>query len=91
MGCLAWVSKVTAEEKAVLYMVVPANVLSFHQGEVVTISGDGQAWSSPSPKLQWRTGKKWRKLVAKSFVVENRENGGNWLQNHLWCPNDPRS
>ena len=22
---------------------------------------------------QWRTGK----------------NGGNWLQNHLWCPNDP--
>ena len=23
-------------------------------------------------------------------VVENRENGGNWLQNHLWCPNDPR-
>ena len=23
---------------------------------------------------QWRTGK----------------NGGNWLQNHLWCPNDPR-
>ena len=23
-------------------------------------------------------------------VVENRENGGNWLRNHLWCPNDPR-
>ena len=19
-----------------------------------------------------------------------RENGGNWLRNHLWCPNDPR-
>ena len=32
------------------------------------------AWSSPSPRGQWRTG----------------ENGGKWLRNHLWCPNDPR-
>ena len=23
-------------------------------------------------------------------AVENRENGENWLQNYLWCPNDPR-
>ena len=23
-------------------------------------------------------------------AVENRENGENWLQDHLWCPNDPR-
>ena len=23
-------------------------------------------------------------------AVENRENGGKWLRNHLWCPNDPR-
>ena len=23
-------------------------------------------------------------------AVENRENGGNWLWNHLWCLNDPR-
>ena len=23
-------------------------------------------------------------------AVVNRENGENWLQNHLWCPNDPR-
>ena len=37
-------------------------------------SGNGQAWSSASPRGQWRTG----------------ENGENWLQNHLWCPNDPR-
>ena len=37
-------------------------------------SGNGQAWSSPSPRGQWRTGK----------------NGGNRLRNHLWCPNDPR-
>ena len=36
-------------------------------------SGNGQAWSSPSPRGQWRT----------------RINGGNWLRNHLWCPNDP--
>ena len=27
-----------------------------------------------SSRGQWRTGK----------------NGENWLQNHLWCPNDPR-
>ena len=39
-----------------------------------TTSGNGQAWSSESPRGQWRTG----------------ENGENWLQNHLWCPNDPR-
>ena len=41
---------------------------------VKTALGNGQAWSSPSPRGQWRTGK----------------NGGNWLPNHLWCPNDPR-
>ena len=29
---------------------------------------------SASPRGQWRTG----------------ENGENWLQNHPWCPNDPR-
>ena len=23
-------------------------------------------------------------------AVENRENGGNLLRNHLWCPNDIR-
>ena len=40
-----------------------------------TTSGNGQAWSSASPRGQWRTGK----------------NGENWLQNHLWCSNDPRS
>ena len=39
-----------------------------------TTSGNGQAWSSASPRGQWRTG----------------ENGENWLQNHLWCPNDHR-
>ena len=35
---------------------------------------NGQAWSSASPRGQWRTG----------------ENGGNWLWNHPWCPNGPR-
>ena len=38
------------------------------------VSRARQAWSSESPRGQWRTGK----------------NGENWLQNHLWCPNDPR-
>ena len=39
-----------------------------------TTLGNGQAWSSASPRGKWRTGK----------------NGENWLQNYLWCPNDPR-
>ena len=39
-----------------------------------TTSGNGQAWSALSPRGQWRTG----------------EDGGNWLRNHLWCPEDPR-
>ena len=39
-----------------------------------TTSGNGQAWSLPSPRGQWRTGK----------------NGGNWLWNHLWYPSDPQ-
>ena len=39
-----------------------------------TTSGNGQAWSWPSPKGQWRTG----------------QNGGNWLWNHLWYPNNHR-
>ena len=33
---------------------------------------NGQAWSSPSPRGQWRTGKKWRKQVVKSSVVPQR-------------------
>ena len=40
-----------------------------------TISGIGQAWSLASPRGQWKT----------------RNNGENWLRNHLWCPNKPRS
>ena len=27
---------------------------------------------------------------VRQRAVENRKTGGNWLQNHLWCPNDPR-
>ena len=38
-----------------------------------TTSRNGQGWSLPSPRGQWRTVK----------------NVGNWLGNHLWCPNDP--
>ena len=35
-----------------------------------TTSGNGQVWSSPSPRGQWRTEK----------------NGGNWLCSHLLVP-----
>ena len=50
-------------------------------------------------RRQGRQRKRWEDNVrewtglefAKSQrAVENRENGGNWLRNHLWCPNDPR-
>ena len=42
-------------------------------GKTSTWLRNGQAWSLPSPRGQWRTG----------------ENGGNWLWSYLWCPNDP--
>ena len=38
-----------------------------------TTSENGQAWSSLSPRGQWRT----------------KKNGRNWLWSHLWCPTDP--
>ena len=38
-----------------------------------TTSGNGQAWSLPSPRGQWRT----------------RKNGEDWFKSHLWCTNDP--
>ena len=36
--------------------------------------------------------REWTGLVfARSQrAMENREKWKNWLQNHLWCPNDPR-
>ena len=51
-------------------------------------------------RRQGRQRKRWEDNIrewtglesAKSQrAVENRENGGNWLHNHLWCPNVPRS
>ena len=51
-------------------------------------------------RRQGRKRKRWADKIrewtglefAKSQrAVENRgKNGGNWLRNHLWCPNDPR-
>ena len=50
-------------------------------------------------RRQGRQRKRWENNIrewtglefAKSqMAVERGENGGNWLQNHLWCPNDPR-
>ena len=45
-----------------------------------TASRNGQAWSSPSPRGQWRTEKKWRKPVVKSSVVPQRSSRlrGRW-------------
>ena len=36
--------------------------------------------------------REWTGLVfgKSKRAVENGKNGENWLQNHLWCPNDPR-
>ena len=48
----------------------PDVVLPNVRGKKKTTSRNGQAWSLPSPRGQWRTGK----------------NGGNWLCDHLWCP-----
>ena len=44
-------------------------------------------------KKRWEDNiREWTGLeFAKSQkAVENRENGGSWLRNHLWCPSDPR-
>ena len=51
-------------------------------------------------RRQGRQRKKWegniREWTGLEFAksqraVEYRENGRNWLRNHLWCPNDPRA
>ena len=46
-------------------------------------------------RRQGRQKKRWEHNIrefAKSLrAMENRENGGNWLWNNLWCSNDPRS
>ena len=36
--------------------------------------------------------REWTGLEFAKFqrAMENRENGENWLQNHMWCSNDPR-
>ena len=43
-------------------------------------------------RKRWADIREWTGLeFSKSQrAVENRENGENWLKNHLWCPNDPR-
>ena len=51
-------------------------------------------------KRQGRQRKRWEDNIREETglefgksqrAVENRTNGENWLQNHLWCPIDPRS
>ena len=43
-------------------------------------------------RKKWEDIREWAGLEFAKFkrAVENRENGGNCLQNHLWCPNDSR-
>ena len=43
-------------------------------------------------RKKWEAIREWTGLefTKSQRAVENRENGGNWLRNHLWCPNDPR-
>ena len=51
-------------------------------------------------RRQGRQRKRWEDNIIREWTglefgksqraVENKENGENWLQNHLWCPNDPR-
>ena len=51
-------------------------------------------------RRQGRQRKRWEENIREwtglefgksQRAVVNRKNGENWLQNHLWCPNDPRS
>ena len=46
-----------------------------------TTSGNGRAWSSASPRGQWRTGENGKKMVAKSSVVPQRPSR---LRNRWW-------
>ena len=47
-------------------------------------------------RRQGRQGKRWedniREWTGLEFAKSQRTwgNGGNWLRNYLWCPNDPR-
>ena len=50
-------------------------------------------------RRQGRQRKRWEENIREwtglefgksKRVVENRDNGENWLQNYLWYPNDPR-
>ena len=74
---LQWYGHVSCSSglvKTILQGKVKGGRRKGRQSKRKTTSGNGQAWSSPSPRGQWRTGR----------------NGGNWLRNHLWCPNNPR-
>ena len=50
-------------------------------------------------RRQGRQRKRWKDNIREwtglefgrsQRAVENRKNGGNWLRDHLWCPNDSR-
>ena len=69
--------------------------VSRSSGLAETILQGGVKWG----RRQGRQRKRWEdsirewkglKFAKSQTAVEKRENGENWLQNHLWCPNDPR-
>ena len=67
--------------------------VSHSSGLVKTLQGTVKgARRQGRQRKRWEDIREWTGLeFAKSQrAVENRENGGNWLRNHLWCPNDPR-
>ena len=49
-----------------------------------TAPGNEQAWSSPSPRGQWKTGKKWRNLVVKSSVSSVVPQQPSQLRDRWW-------
>ena len=57
------------------------------QGTVKGGRRQGRQWKRWEDNIREWTGLQFAKSQR---AVESRENGGNWLRNHLWCPYDPR-
>ena len=52
---------------------------------------DGSQWKSEAAEKECRTSGGRTDIIGLRYLrYEQEQNGGNWLRNHLWCPNDPR-
>ena len=58
------------------------------QGTVKGGKRQGRQWKRWKDNMREWTGLEFGK--SQRAVERTGENGENWLQNHLWCPNDPR-